>query len=85
MSRSRPPDGRPSDGGYEARVLALKLIETCERSGGDSCVVISALSIVLGMVIADATQDPEVVEVAVETIHLVIAASNEDDHAGVLQ
>jgi hypothetical protein len=24
---------RPNGGGYEARVLALKLIETCERSG----------------------------------------------------
>jgi hypothetical protein len=26
--------GRPSDdGGYDARVLALKLVEVCERSG----------------------------------------------------
>jgi hypothetical protein len=76
---------RPSGSGHDARVLALKLVETCEHSGADSGVVITALSIVLGMVIADATQDPEIIDVAVETIHLVIEARNEDDHTGVLQ
>jgi hypothetical protein len=81
--------GRPSDdGGYDARVLALKLVEVCERSGADSSAVISALSVVLGMVIANAAKDrgdDGVVDIAVETIHLAIAANNEDDHAGGLQ
>jgi hypothetical protein len=73
------------DGGYETRVLALKLVETCERSGADSRAIISALSVVLGMVIADVGEDHEVVDIAIETIHLAIAAHGEDDHAGGLQ
>jgi thymidine phosphorylase len=74
-----------SDGGYEeARALALNLIETCERSGADSRVVISALSVVLGMVLGNVAEDHEV-DIALETIYLAIAANGEDDHAERLQ
>ncbi len=84
MTHRRPSEGRPSDGGYDARVLALKLVETCERSGADSRAVISALSVVLGMVLADVAEDHEV-DIAIETIHQAIAAHDEDDHVGRLQ
>jgi hypothetical protein len=85
MSRRRPPESRPSDGGYDARALARRLVDTCEASGADSGVIISALSVVLGMVIANVAADHEVVDIAIDTIHRAIAANDEDDHAGGLQ
>jgi hypothetical protein len=85
MSRPRPPEERPSDGGDDARALARRLVDTCERSGADSNVIISALSVVLGMVIGNVAEDPEVAEIAVETIYRAIAAGGEDDPAERLQ
>ena len=70
--------GRPGDGGYEARALALKLVETCKRSGASPCAVISALAVTLGMVIGNVAGDPDVVDIAIDTIHRAIAANNED-------
>lgn len=46
--------------------------------------MISALSVVLGMVLADVAEDHEV-DIAIETIHQAIAAHDEDDHVGRLQ
>jgi thymidine phosphorylase len=85
MSRRNPPEGCPSAGGDQARVLALKLIETCKHSGADPRVVISALSVVLGMVIGNVAEDPEVADIAIDTVHRAIAANNEDDPAERLQ
>lgn len=76
---------RPSDGGDQARVLALKLIETCKGSGADSGVIISALAVTLGMVIGNVAEDPEVAEIAVETVYRAIAAGGEDDPSERLQ
>jgi hypothetical protein len=76
---------RPSDGADQARALALKIIETCQRSGSDSSVVISALAVTLGMVLGNVAADSEVAEIAVETIYRAIAAGGEDDSAGGLQ
>jgi hypothetical protein len=87
VSRRRPPVGRPSqsDGGYAARALARRLVDTREASGADSGVIISALSVVLGMVIANVAADREVVDIAIDTIHRAIAANDEDDPVERLQ
>ena len=87
MNRRRPPEGRPpqSGNGDQARALALKVIDTCKRSGADPRAVISALSVVLGMVIGNVAEDPEVVDIAIDTIYRAIAANDEDDNAGGLQ
>ena len=49
----------------------------------DSGVIISALSVVLGMVLGNVAEDDEAaVDIAVETIYRAIAASGEDDWRG---
>jgi thymidine phosphorylase len=74
-----------TDGAHDAKVLACKLIDTCRRSGASPSAVISALSVVLGMVIGNVAEDREVAEIAIDTIHRAIAAGGEDDSAELLQ
>jgi hypothetical protein len=74
-----------TDGAHDARALACRLIDTCRRSGASPCVVISALSVVLGTVVGSIAEHHDVVDIAIDTIHRAIAANNEDDPAERLQ
>jgi UDP-N-acetylglucosamine enolpyruvyl transferase len=77
FNRSSGKDNPPS-----AKALALNLVETCKRSGADPNAIIAALSVVLGTIIANVAESPEVVDIAIQTIHRAIATSTDDDRRG---
>jgi hypothetical protein len=74
-----------TNGERDARILAIELVDVCKRSGVSTRSVIAALSVVLGMTIADTSEDDDLADRAVETVRLAIEARSEDSHAGRLQ